>query len=115
MDTEVDVNNPDGTLVGGMFAQVRLVLHNVNAALTVPLQAVSRNGDQASVLLVNGDGRLEERQVRLGAEGSDRVEVLAGLNDNDRVVIGSRSEFRPGEKVQPKPVQTASTPAGSDF
>ena len=40
--------------------------------------------------------------MKLGAEGSDRVEVLCGLAENDQVVIGSRSEFRSGDKVQPK-------------
>ena len=40
----------------------------------------------------------------LGVEGSDRVEVTSGLEENDRVIIGNRSEFHPGEKVQPKVV-----------
>ena len=54
------------------------------------------------MLVVNFQGQIQERQVKLGEEGSDRVEVLSGLAENDRVVIGSRSEFRSGDKVQPK-------------
>jgi multidrug efflux pump subunit AcrA (membrane-fusion protein) len=45
-----------------------------------------------------------KRQVKLGVESSDRVEVVVGLSDNDRVIVGNRSEFREGEKVQPKVV-----------
>ena len=46
-------------------------------ALTVPVQAVERNGSGASVLIVDSQGQIQERQVKLGAEGSDRVEVLS--------------------------------------
>jgi RND family efflux transporter MFP subunit len=104
MHTEIDVENTNGTLVGGMYAEARLVLTENKDALTVPIQAVERNGPGASVLIVNYQGQIQEREVKLGAEGSDRVEVVSGLAENDRVVIGSRSEFRAGDKVQPKVV-----------
>jgi hypothetical protein len=42
--------------------------------------------------------------VKLGMQGTTRVEVLSGLNENDRVIIGNRSQFRSGEKVAPKEV-----------
>ena len=107
MHTEVDVENPKDTLVEGMYANVTLVLHQDADALSVPLQAVTRNGNSASVVLVNPQDRIEFRPVQLGLEGPTRVEVLSGLSLNDRVVIGNASEFHPGEKVQPKPFQEA--------
>jgi RND family efflux transporter MFP subunit len=102
MHTEIDVKNTNGTLVEGMYAEARLILAENRAALTVPIQAIERNGSGATVLIVNSQGQIEEREVELGAEGSDRVEVLSGLAENDRVVIGNRSEFRAGDRVQPK-------------
>jgi RND family efflux transporter MFP subunit len=107
MHTEVDVENPKGTLVEGMYADVSLVLHQLKNALTVPIQAVTRNGDQASVLVVDPEDRIERHQVQLGMEGPNRVEVVSGLDSSDRVVIGNASDFHPGEKVQPKPFQEA--------
>lgn len=107
MHTEVDVENPRATLVEGMYANVTLVLHQDQHALSVPLQAVTRNGSSASVLLVNPQDRIELRPVHLGLEGATRVEVLSGLSLNDRVVIGNASDYHPGEKVQPKPFQEA--------
>ena len=107
MHTEVDVENPRATLVEGMYANVTLVLHQDQHALSVPLQAVTRNGSSASVLLVNPQDRIELRPVQLGLEGATRVEVLSGLSLNDRVVIGNASDYHPGEKVQPKPFQEA--------
>lgn len=107
MHTEVDVENPKNTLVEGMYANVTLVLHQDADALSVPLQAVTRNGNSASVVLVNPQDRIELRPVQLGLEGATRVEVLSGLSLNDRVVIGNTSDYHAGEKVQPKPFQEA--------
>lgn len=116
MEAEIDVQNRNGALVGGMYAETDLVLKQTNDALTVPIQAVDRTGSGgASVLLVDREGTIELRQIQLGEEGSDRVEVRSGLADKDRVVIGNRTGFRPGEKVQPKLVdeKAGSTEAGA--
>jgi RND family efflux transporter MFP subunit len=104
MHTEIDVQNSDGTLKEGMYAEAKIILKQQIDALTIPIQALERNNSGGTVLIVDAEGRVEERQVKLGAESSDRVEILGGLAENDRVVIGNRGEFRAGEKVRPKPV-----------
>ena len=109
METEIDFENRDGRLIPGMYAETRLSLREKKNALTVPLEAVTRSGDDATVLAVNAQNILEERHVKLGLEDNSRVEVLFGLSDLDRVVIGNRSEFRNGQKIQPKDV---TSPAG---
>lgn len=102
METEIDVNNHDGTLVDGMYAETNLVLNQKNDALTIPIQAVRRDSSGATVLVVGDRNRLEERSVKLGEEGNNRVEILSGLSENDKVVVGNRNEFRAGEEVAPK-------------
>jgi RND family efflux transporter MFP subunit len=104
MQTEIDFENRDGRLIPGMYAETRLSLREEKNALTVPLEAVARSGDDATVLAVNAQNILEERHVKLGLEDNSHVEVLSGLSDQDRVVIGNRSEFRNGQKIQPKDV-----------
>ena len=104
MHTEVDVKNTNQTLIQGMYAEISLVLAHKDAALTIPLQAVVRNGSEATVLVVNAQNRLEERRIQLGLESNNRVEVLSGLKEGDRVLIGSRSEYRVGDQVEPKPI-----------
>jgi RND family efflux transporter MFP subunit len=111
MHTEIDVKNPDGTLKEGMYAEAKLILKQHKDALTVPIQALERSTNGATVLIVDAQGRVEKRQVKLGVESSDRVDVVSGLADSDRVIIGNRSEFREGEKVQPKVVNVM---AGSE-
>lgn len=102
MHTEVDVPNKNGRIVEGMYAEVDLTLAKKDSVLAVPVQAVTRNGGEASVLVVNQQDRIEQRPVRLGLEGANQVEVVSGLSPNERVIVGSRSAFRPGDLVSPK-------------
>lgn len=107
MQVEVDVPNPKYKLTPGMYADVSLRVQNAPNALTVPLQGISRNGDKTTVLLVNAQNHVEEREIRTGIEGSDRIEILSGLNEGDRVIVGNLSAYRPGQHVDPKPSSMA--------
>lgn len=102
METEIDCENRDGRLMPGMYTESELSLRQKPNALTVPLEAVVRSGDDATVLALNSKNIIDERQVKLGLEDNSRIEVLSGLVEGDRVVIGNRSQFRTGQKVQPK-------------
>jgi multidrug efflux pump subunit AcrA (membrane-fusion protein) len=107
METEIDVDNRNGQLIPGMYVEAHLALQQKQNVLSIPLQAVQRNGDEATVLLVNAQNVVEERQVRLGAEDSTYVEVLSGLTEDERVILGNRGLFRAGEKVQAREVTAA--------
>jgi RND family efflux transporter MFP subunit len=109
METEIDFENRDGHLIPGMYTETKLSVEAKKNALTVPLEAVARSGDDATVLIVNGQNSTEERHIKLGFEDGARVEVLSGLTDQDRVVIGNRSQFRNGQKVQAKLVTAERT------
>src|SRR5271170_4262046 len=50
METEIDVENRDGKLMPGMYTETQLALREHKNALTIPLEAVTRNGDDATVL-----------------------------------------------------------------
>lgn len=113
METEIDFENGDGQLLPGMYSETNLALRGKDNALTVPLEAVSRNGSDATVLSVGSHNEIEEKHVKLGLEDSARVEVLSGVNEGDRVVIGNRGQFRPGERVQPKLVQPTAVVEGN--
>jgi RND family efflux transporter MFP subunit len=114
MATEIDVENRDGHLMPGMYTETHLALREKKNALTLPLEAVARNGDDATVLAVTPQNKIEERHVRLGAEDNQRIEVVSGLSEGDRVVIGNRSQFRAGQIVQPKEVRVANLKTGGE-
>ena len=114
METEIDFQNPDGRLLPGMYVAATVAQTGRKDVLTIPLEAVELSGNSdGTVLLLNGQNTLEERKVKLGLEGSTRIEVKSGLNEGDRVVIGSRSEFRNGMRVQPKDIDTTGPVNGS--
>jgi RND family efflux transporter MFP subunit len=104
METEVDFANKDGRLIPGMYAEATLSLAKNAEELCVPLEAVARNNNEATLLVVNKNNEIEERGIKLGFEGEAYVQVLGGVAEGDRVVIGGRSQFHPGQKVQPKDV-----------
>lgn len=112
MQTEIDFDNRDGKLIPGMYTETQLVLAQKANALSVPLEAVTQSGGSASVLLVTPGNTIEERKVTLGMQGKAQVEILAGLKEGDRVVIGNRSQFRDGQKVEPIEVPANGLPGG---
>jgi RND family efflux transporter MFP subunit len=114
METEIDFDNRAGHLISGMYTETRLSLREKKNALTIPLEAISRNGEEATVLAVNAENVVEERKVRLGVEDSTRIELLSGLSEGERVIIGNRSEYHNGEKVQPKDVNATASKTGSE-
>lgn len=111
METEIDVANRDGSLMPGMYTETNLLLHGKKDVPTIPLESVSRNGDDATVLAINPKNAVEEHHIKLGLEDNRRAEVLSGLNDGDRVVIGNRNEFHDGQTVRPK--ELPDSPAGT--
>jgi RND family efflux transporter MFP subunit len=107
METEVDFQNPNGKLMPGMFCEAYFAHDKKKNVLMIPLEAVSRNGDQATVLVVDSQNVVNERPVKLGQESSTQVEVLSGLTEGERVIVGNLGEFTPGQKVVPKVVGAA--------
>jgi RND family efflux transporter MFP subunit len=113
METEIDVDNRDGQLIPGMYVEARLSLRDKQNVLVIPLQAVTRNGEDATILVVTPQNIVEERHIGLGVEDSTYVEVLSGLSEGERVILGNRSLFRAGQKVRPREVTAMPTNATS--
>lgn len=102
MHTEVDVPNPDYQLVPGMYASVQIPLQTARNVLTLPLQAVQSSEEgHGAVLVVNAENKIEKRDVTLGIQDATSVEILSGLKENEQVVFGEQSEYKPGELVAP--------------
>jgi len=105
MEVETDIPNPDLSLVPGMYASVILQLDRRTNTLSVPLEAVSRQG-KPSVLVVGPDRQIERRSVRLGLETPTRIEIVDGLQPNELVVVGGRGRVQSGQKVESKLIET---------
>jgi len=104
MHTEVDVSNPQRVLVPGLYADAELVFDQAVNVLTVPVQALNREGNETTVFVVNESGILEDRTVRLGLRTADYAEILSGLKEGSEVVVSDRSALKAGEPVHAQEV-----------
>ncbi len=103
MQTEVDVPNSSYSLKPGMYAYATITLDAKDDVLAIPIQAIRGDAKQ-QIAIVNARNQIELREVRLGLETPERVEVLSGLNEGDRVVIGNRGDLKAGQTVDPRPM-----------
>jgi RND family efflux transporter MFP subunit len=102
MHTEVDVRNPDRTLLPGLYADATIQLQRKSDALTVPLQTLNRQGDQTTIYVIGPSNQVEIRKVVPGIESPTDVEVLSGATEGELVVTGDRSGLKAGQAVTPK-------------
>ena len=102
MDTQVDVPNPDGSLIPGMYAEVHLHLADRHNVLSVPVDAVDGLGTAVEQAYVVRSGVIHVVQVTTGLQTPTRLEILSGLQDGDQVVVGRHSGLSEGEQVQPR-------------
>lgn len=97
----VDIPNPGGKLVAGLYAEGRVAVEK-REALLAPLGAIDTSGDQPSVLRVK-NGVVERAPVALGVrdERAEVVEITGGLAAGDVLVLSRATKnIGPGVKVQ---------------
>jgi RND family efflux transporter MFP subunit len=103
MDTQVDVPNPDGRLVPGMYAEADLQIVSSPDALSVPLDAVDGLGTSTPHIDVVGPGNvIHIVPVEIGVQTPLRVEVHSGVREGQVVVVGRHTGLAEGEKVDPR-------------
>lgn len=85
-----DVENPDGSLRIDMTAQVSVMLKQAKGVLTIPAVALgpkTRDG-QYMVRVADADGMPAPRKVRIGINNGATAEVLSGVEEGEKVVVG---------------------------
>lgn len=92
-----------------MSATVAIRVDSHSNVVTAPLTCISR-GKNPTIYLVQKDQTIAERPVVLGLESATQAEILSGLAEGELVLIGSRSQVRPGQKVLPKTVTPETMP-----
>jgi RND family efflux transporter MFP subunit len=108
MHTEVEIPNANSGLVPGVYAEAVVTLNHNATAIVVPVHALDHQGDQASLMAVGPDNRIEIRNVTLGIQMPDFVEIASGISPGEQVVVTDRSGLRTGQVVKPKPLESVS-------
>ena len=93
--------NPEHILLPGMYVRAVIAEGVDENALLVPQRALRRDPKgQASVLLVDGGGKVDVRLVDVGHTVGDSWQVLSGLKPGDRVIVEGGQNVRPGMSVK---------------
>ncbi len=85
----VELANPGLLLKPSMFAQVELPVGAKGQVVTLPTSAVIDSGARQIVLVQQGEGRFEPRDIKLGARSDNHVEVLEGVKEGEQVVVAA--------------------------
>jgi RND family efflux transporter MFP subunit len=98
--TEIKVENSKMKVRPGMFARVRLSF-GVRERIVAPDKAIIKQSgiNDRYVYIINNDNTVSYKKVELGRRMNDRYEILSGLKEGDRVVIGGMSRLIDGDKV----------------
>lgn len=90
VQVRVTLANDGGDLRPGMSAQVRIVGAGERHLLAVPTEALLHTGLRTLVMVDQGEGRYQPQEVQPGAELGDQTEILAGLEEGQRVVVSGQ-------------------------
>jgi RND family efflux transporter MFP subunit len=105
--------NPNRDLLPGFFVRMRLPMERgPRSALLVPDRAFQEDQGGRYLLVVNDNNVVEKRYVQLGEVFNGLRAITAGLNAEDRVVVGEMWRTSPGSKVVPQltPITAPGTP-----
>jgi len=93
------VPNPDGLLVPGYFAQVKVPVGPRTERLLVPDALIQNDQERKLVMVVDAEGKAVPRAIETGALVGHKRVVLAGLAPDERVIVGGAGRVKPGERV----------------
>ncbi len=96
----VSLINPPPEIKLGMTATVTVVNSGSQLSTYIPLSAIYQTGDTPGVWVINTDGVVNLRPIKIGAFGDGAVQVLEGLHDGEAIVTAGVHKLREGQKVR---------------
>jgi multidrug efflux system membrane fusion protein len=94
--------NPEGRIIPGLFARIRIPVTREYTALLVDETAVGTDQNQKFVLTLSPTNTVEYRSVKLGPVHQGKRVVRSGLQAGDKVVVNGLKRVRPGSPVSPQ-------------
>ena len=97
---EVELPNRNGDLLPGVYAQIRFQSSKEQANWMIPAKAVLMRSNGSYVVTVSADGVVRTQKVTLGRDMGTEVEVLVGLQGDERLIVNPSDDLRDGQTVQ---------------
>ncbi len=106
-------DNADGVLVPGLYARIKVGGGAPHPAVMIDDAAIGTDQDKKYVLIVDGENRIQYRQVTLGAQHDNLRVISSGLQPGERIVVNGTQRVRPGDQVKPNAVSMSDAVAQS--
>lgn len=90
LKVRIEVGNPGGRLVPGMFATIDFASHASRRMLLVPTEAVIQTGERSVVMVAEGEGRFAPVDVEVGMQAGGQTEIRQGLEAGQKVVVSGQ-------------------------
>jgi RND family efflux transporter MFP subunit len=97
---EIDVPNPTGDLLGGMFAQVTIAVAVSHRVVRVPSSAVIADARGVHVARVDGAGQVHLVTVVRGLDDGSEIELIEGLQGGEQVLVNPGGDVTDGMRVE---------------
>lgn len=99
-----ELPNPQGLLLPGMYVRVRLEQAEVDGGVLLPQQAVTRSSQGDTVMVVDAEGKVSPRPIKLGGARGNQWVVLGGLKAGEQVMVdGFQKMMNPKAPVKAVP------------
>ncbi len=107
---EVDVPNPSGTLLSGAYAELHLKLPTTFSAYILPVNTLLFRQEGLRVAAVSDGKHAQLKPITLGHDFGNEVEVIAGLDGNESIIVNPPDSIEPGQEVR---IVTPQPPRGA--
>jgi RND family efflux transporter MFP subunit len=97
--TEIDLDNPGGSLLSGSYAEVHLKVAAQNSTFLLPVSALIFRGEKLQVGVVK-NGNVVVTDVISGHDLGDQIEIVAGLKPTDQVIVNPPDSLVSGQSVK---------------
>ena len=98
MNIEITIANPDNKLKSGMFSRIDILAGKRQGVLALPQDALSKEDSSYYAFVVEGD-KARKVKVRVGIS-NDKVEIVEGLEENQKVIVFGQQGLRDGALVK---------------
>lgn len=106
-------DNPDGRLIPGQFARIRMAQPKSAPVLAISERAIGTDQNKRFVMVVGDDSKTAYREVQLGAMAGELRIINSGLSSGDRIIVSGLQRVRPGVPVMAEPVNMDGTATAS--
>ena len=99
-DIRINIDNPDGDILPGMVAKVKLSGQAQQQGMLLPIRAVQQTAGGNLFVWTMADGKAHRSNVSVGQTIGDRIQILSGLSEGDKVIVEGYQKVSEGTRVE---------------